>query len=46
MRVVLSMNGSREDIQPMVGDALQFRPLGAEGCDAPVATGVTPIGVW
>jgi hypothetical protein len=32
--------------EPMVGLALQLRALGAEGCDAVVATGVTPAGVW
>jgi hypothetical protein len=29
----------------MVGLALQLRALGAEGCDALVATGVMPAGV-
>jgi hypothetical protein len=28
------------------GSAVQLRALGAEGCDALVATGVTPAGVW
>jgi hypothetical protein len=43
---VLSMYGSRGDVEPMVALAVQLRPLGAEGCDAQVATGVTPAGVW
>jgi UDP:flavonoid glycosyltransferase YjiC (YdhE family) len=46
MRVLLSTYGSRADVEPMVGLAVQLRALGAEGCDAPVATGVTPAGVW
>ena len=43
MRVLLSMYGSRGDVEPMVGLAVQ---LGAEECDAPVATGVMSTGVW
>jgi UDP:flavonoid glycosyltransferase YjiC (YdhE family) len=46
MRVLLSTSGSRGDVEPMEGLAVQFRALGAEGCDALVATGVTPAGVW
>ena len=46
MRVLLSTYGSRGDVEPMVGLAVQSRALGAEGCDALVATGVTPAGVW
>jgi UDP:flavonoid glycosyltransferase YjiC (YdhE family) len=46
MRVLLSTYGSRGDVEPMVGLAVQLRKLGAEGCDALVATGVTPAGVW
>jgi UDP:flavonoid glycosyltransferase YjiC (YdhE family) len=46
MRVLLSTYGSRGDVEPMVGLAVQLRALGAEGCDALVATGVTPTGVW
>jgi hypothetical protein len=42
MRVLLSMNGSRRDVEPMAGLAVQ---LGAEECDAPVAAGVMPTGV-
>jgi hypothetical protein len=40
--------GSRGDTEPMVGLAVQSRALGAaaEGCDALVATGVMPAGVW
>jgi hypothetical protein len=46
MRMLLSPYGSREDVEPMVGLAVQLRALGAEGCDALVATGVMPAGVW
>jgi UDP:flavonoid glycosyltransferase YjiC (YdhE family) len=46
MRVLSSAYGSRGDIEPMVGLAVLLRALGAEGCDALVATGVTPAGVW
>jgi UDP:flavonoid glycosyltransferase YjiC (YdhE family) len=46
MRVLLSTYGSRGDVEPMVGLAVQLRALGADGCDALVATGVTPAGVW
>jgi hypothetical protein len=46
MRVLLSTDGSRGGVEPMVGGAVQLRALGAEGCDALVATGVTPTGVW
>jgi hypothetical protein len=43
MRMVLSMYGSRGDVEPMVGILVQ---LGAVECDAPVATGVMPTGGW
>jgi vancomycin aglycone glucosyltransferase len=61
MRVLLSTYGSRGDVEPMVGPAVQSRALGAEvrvcalpdfaellvrECDAPVATGAMPTGVW
>jgi vancomycin aglycone glucosyltransferase len=75
MRVLLSTYGSRGDVEPMVGLAVQSQALGAEvrvcapadlppraaelvaarvesvavaaeECDAPVATGVMPTGVW
>jgi len=48
MDVLLSTYGSRGDVEPMVGLAVRLRALGAaaEGCDALVATGVTPAGVW
>jgi hypothetical protein len=46
MRVLLSMHRSRGDVEPMVGLTDQSRALGAEGCDALVATGVMPTGVW
>lgn len=38
MRVLLSTYLSRRDVEPTVGLA--------EECDAPVATGVMPTGVW
>jgi hypothetical protein len=43
---VLSTHRSRGDVEPMVGLAVQSRALGEEGCDAVVATRVTPAGVW
>jgi hypothetical protein len=46
MRVLLSTHRSRGDVEPMVGLAVQSRALGSEGCDALVATRVTPAGVW
>ena len=46
MRVLLSTWGSRGDVEPMVGLAVQLPALGADGCDALVATGVMPAGVW
>ena len=46
MRVLLSTCRSRGDVDPLVGLGVQLRALGAEGCDALVATGVTPAGVW
>jgi UDP:flavonoid glycosyltransferase YjiC (YdhE family) len=46
MRVLLSTYGSRGDVDPMVALAVRLRALGADGCDALVATGVTPAGVW
>ena len=36
----------RGDVESMVGLAVQLRALGADGCHALVATGVTPAGVW
>ena len=45
MRVLLSTYGSRGDVEPMVGLAVQLRALGGEGRDAPAATAVTPAGV-
>ena len=45
MRVLLSY-GSRGNFEAMVGLAVQLRALGADGCDALVATGVMPAGVW
>ena len=41
MRVLLSTYGSRGDVEPVGSWA-----RGAEGCDALVATGVMPPGVW
>jgi len=46
MRVLLSTYGSRGDVEPVVALAVRLRALGAEGCDALVATGVTPAGAW
>jgi hypothetical protein len=48
MRVLLSTYGSRGDVEPIVGLAVQPRALGAGAadCDALVATGVMPTGVW
>jgi hypothetical protein len=46
VRVLLSTYGSRADAEPMVGLAVQSRALGAEECDALVATGAMPTGVW
>jgi hypothetical protein len=46
MRVLLSTYGSHWEVEPMVGLAVQLRALGSERCDALVATGVTPAGVW
>jgi UDP:flavonoid glycosyltransferase YjiC (YdhE family) len=45
MRVLLSAYGSRGDVEAMLGLAVQLRALGAEGCDALVATGVMSAGV-
>jgi hypothetical protein len=47
MRVLLSTCGSRGDVEPKVGLAVQFDTVAAaaEGCNAPVATGVMPTGV-
>jgi hypothetical protein len=46
MRAFLSKYGSRGGVEPTVGLAVKLRALGAKGCDAPVATGVMPAGVW
>jgi hypothetical protein len=46
MRVLLSSYGSRGDVEPMLGRAGQLRALGAEGCAALLAIGMTPAGVW
>ncbi len=47
MRVWRPTYGSRGDVEPLVRLALQLRALRvAEGCDALVATGVKPAGVW
>ena len=52
MRVLLSTYGSRGEVDPMVGCAVQLWALGAdlprrasEGCHALMATGVMPAGV-
>jgi hypothetical protein len=46
MRVLLSTYGSRGEVEPRAGFAVQLRALGAEGCDALLATGVVPAGAW
>ena len=56
MRVVLSTYGSRGDVKPMAGLAVQLRTLGAEVrvCAPPdcaellahVGVPLVPIGVW
>jgi hypothetical protein len=56
MRVLSSLTyGPRRDVEPMVGLAVHLRALGAqfdtvavaaEECDALVASGVMPTGVW
>jgi hypothetical protein len=48
MRELLSRYGSQGDVEPKVGLAVQSGALAAaaEDCDALVATGVMPIGVW
>jgi UDP:flavonoid glycosyltransferase YjiC (YdhE family) len=46
MRVLLSTYGSRGDVEPMVGLAVQLRALGAEGCDAFVVRCMTRVGAW
>jgi vancomycin aglycone glucosyltransferase len=48
MRELLSAYGSRGDVEPMVGLAVQLGALAAAAkeCDAPVATGVMPGGGW
>ena len=43
---MLSTYASRGDVEPMMGLAVPLQALGAEGCDALVATGVTRAGVW
>jgi hypothetical protein len=45
MRVLLSTCGSRREVDPMVGGAVQLRALGGKS-DSPVATGGMPAGVW
>ena len=44
MRVLLTKNGSRVDVELMVGPAMQ--PAAAEERDAPAATGVMATGGW
>jgi hypothetical protein len=48
MRVLLTTYGSRGDVEPMVGLAVQLGALAAaaEEWDAPVATGLMPTGGW
>jgi hypothetical protein len=42
---VLSALGSRGDVEPIVGLAVQLRALGTEGCDVLAATCVMRSGV-
>jgi hypothetical protein len=46
MRAFLSTYGSRGEVEAGVGLAVQLGALGAEGCNALVATGVMPAGAW
>jgi hypothetical protein len=46
MRVLLTAYGSRGDVEPIVGLAVQLRAIGAEGFDALAVGGVVPAGVW
>ena len=53
MRVMLSAYGSRGGVEPVMGLTVRLRAPAtspdcatAEGCDAVVATGVVPAGVW
>jgi vancomycin aglycone glucosyltransferase len=54
MRVMLSTNGSRGDVEPMAGPAVQLQALGAEVCAPPdgakrptrVGVPLASIGVW
>jgi hypothetical protein len=48
MLVLLSTHGSRGDVEPMVGPAVQFGALvaAAKEWDAPVVTGLMPTGGW
>ena len=48
MRVLLSTYEWHGDTEPLVGLAVQFDTVAAvvEGCDALVAMGVMPAGVW
>jgi hypothetical protein len=46
MRVLLSTYGVARGPGTDGGLAPQLRALGAEGCDALVATGVMPAGAW
>ena len=45
MRVLLTTDGSRGDVQPLVGLAVPVRALGAER-DTPAVNGVTLAGGW
>lgn len=44
MRALLSIHGSRREVEPTLGPAVWLRALGAGGCAAPLATGVTQAG--
>ena len=47
MRVLRPTYGSRGDVEPMLGRAMELRALRAvDGREARVATGVRRAGVW
>jgi hypothetical protein len=46
MRLLLSTYGSCRHVEPMARLAVELRALDAEGCDALIATGMVPAGVW
>jgi hypothetical protein len=48
MRMLLTTLGSRGDVKPIVGLAVQLGApaMAAEECDVPVVTGVIRTGEW